>query len=151
MGLSPVQKEKLRQGFKPRLPGARTFSPSHPLPGASAEPGAECPGTEALLGFKAEKGAGVLVACQLPPGLALLCGPESQPCALGSCLCPGHPRGLSHSRARPATLPTSCLGLRTDGPSEQVPKSESHISIHCRGHGRGIYLQPQMHISAFSP
>ena len=29
------------------------------------------PGSEALLGFEAEKGAGVLVACQLPPGLAL--------------------------------------------------------------------------------
>ena len=86
-----------------------------------------------------------------PPGLALLCGPDSQPCALGSCLCPGHPWGLSHSRARPATLPTSCLGLGTDRPLEQVPKLESHISIHFRGHKRGIYLQPQTHISAFSP
>ena len=139
-------------GFKPRPPGAREFfSPSHLLPGASAEPGAKCPGTEAVLGFEAEKGAGVLVARQLPPGLALLCGPESQPCALGSCLCPGHPWGLSHSRACPATLPTSCLGLGTDRPLEQVPKLESHISIHFRGHKRGIYLQPQTHISAFSP
>lgn len=89
MGLSPVQKEKLRQGFKPRPPGAK---PS-PYPTSARGQGVVASwrlGPEALLGFKAEKGAGVRVACQLPPGLALLCGPESQqPCALGSCLCPG--------------------------------------------------------------
>ena len=42
------------------------------------------PGTKALLGFEPGKGIGVLVARQLPPGLALLCGPESQPYVLGS-------------------------------------------------------------------
>ena len=82
------------------------------------------PGTEALLGFEDEKGMGVLVAHQLLPGLALLCDPESQPCVLGSFLCPRHPWGLSHSRAHPATLPISRLGLGTGRPSEQVPSQE---------------------------
>lgn len=80
--------------------------------------------TEALLGIEAGKGAGVLVACQLPPGLALLCGPESQHCVLGSWLCSGHPWGLSQSRAHPTFLPTSHLGPGTGRPSEWVPSQE---------------------------
>jgi hypothetical protein len=80
------------------------------------------PAAEVLLGFEAGKGVGVLMAGQLPPGLAPLRGPESQPCVPGSWLCPGHPWGLSHSRAHPATLPTSCLGPGTGWPSEQVPR-----------------------------
>lgn len=80
--------------------------------------------TEALLGIEAGKGAGVLVARQLPPGLALLCGPESQHCVLGSWLCSGHPWGLSQSRAHPTFLPTSHLGPGTGRPSEWVPSQE---------------------------
>lgn len=78
------------------------------------------PGTEALLGVRGWEGHGVLVARQLPPGLAPLCGPESQPCVLGSCLRPGHPWDLSHGGAHPATLPTSYLGLGIGRPSELV-------------------------------
>lgn len=79
-----------------------------------------CLGQRPCWGFEAGKGTGVLVARQLPPGLAPLCGPESQPCVLGSCLRPGHPWDLSHGRAHPATLPTSYLGLGIDRPSELV-------------------------------
>lgn len=46
---------------------------------------------EALTGFKFGEGVGVLVACQLPPGLDPFHGPESQLCVLGSWLCARHP------------------------------------------------------------
>lgn len=90
----------------PWLPGARALiSASCPLPRGSGKPVA-CAWDRALLGVRGWEGHGVLVARQLPPGLAPLCGPESQPCVLGSCLCPGHPWDLSHAEhALPPCLP----------------------------------------------
>lgn len=135
--------------FKPRLSGVRALIPPSCLVSRGALVSQVVwPGTEAVLGFKAGRGAGVLVACQLPPGLALLRGPESQPCVLGSWLCPEHPWGLSHSKAHPATLPSSLLGLSTSRPSESIPRQELTFLPTSRGKKKTPVCSPR---STFLP
>lgn len=113
-----------RQGLT-RLSGARAFiSSSHCLPRGAAVGQAVCAWGRGPAGVRAGRGAGVPVARQLPPGLALLCGPESQPCVLGSWLRLGHPWGLSHDRAHPATQPISRPGLGTGRSWKRIPGQE---------------------------
>lgn len=107
------------------------------------------PGTEALLGFEAGKGAGVLVARQLPLGLALLCGPESQPCPwkLAVSRAPVGPESQWSTPYHPAYLlpgPGDRQALRV---GSQAGTPISHPLL---GSRERRCLQPQKHASASS-
>lgn len=120
--LLTVQLEKLRLELvngRDRIytqavwPVRALISPTCPLPRGAVVNQVVHAWDRGPAGVQGWEGPGCAGGLPAATWVGLLCGPESQPCILGSWLCLEHLWGLSHSRAHPTTLPTSYLGPQT--------------------------------------
>lgn len=132
-------------------PVRASISPTCPLPRGAVVSQVVHAWDRGPAGAQGWEGPGCAGGLPAATWAGLLRGPESQPCILGSWLCPGHPWGLSHRRAHPALLPASYLGLGTGRPSDLVSRQAFTLLPTLGAGKRYLFAAPEALFYLLSP